>query len=130
MTELVSTAVGMLLDRAAPEIDDVLAEMEAYAAESGFPTVGPDVGAFLRFCAQTAGASSVFEFGSGFGYSAYWVASALPADGHVVLTEYGPDLLDAARGYLARAATKPSRRSRKATPSRRFPATTARSTSS
>jgi predicted O-methyltransferase YrrM len=49
-----------------------------------------------------ADAERVFEFGSGFGYSAYWFARALPADGEIVLTEVDEDELDQARDYLAR----------------------------
>lgn len=102
MTELVSETVGRLLRLTAPEMDEVLESMEAQARESGFPTVGPDVGAFLRLCARLVDADSVFEFGSGYGYSAYWVAPALPSDGQIVLTEVDRDELEQAREYLSR----------------------------
>ncbi len=102
MTELVSEAVGRLLRLTAPEMDDVLESMEAQAHESGFPTVGPEVGAFLRLCARLVDAESVFEFGSGYGYSAYWIAPALPSNGQIVLTEVDHDELEQAREYLAR----------------------------
>jgi predicted O-methyltransferase YrrM len=48
-------------------------------------------------------ARRIFEFGSGFGYSAYWFARALPEDGEVVLTEVDEDELSDARGYFERA---------------------------
>jgi caffeoyl-CoA O-methyltransferase len=102
MTAVDSAAVRQLIQLAAPETDDVLDEMETYARESDVPTIGPEVGAFYRLCARMVGAESVFEFGSGFGYSAYWVAPALPPDGRVVLTEHDPADLDMAREYLAR----------------------------
>lgn len=102
MTELVSEAVGRLLRLTAPEMDGVLESMEAQAHESGFPTVGPEVGAFLRLCARLVDAESVFEFGSGYGYSAYWIAPALPSDGQIVLTEVDHDELAQAREYLGR----------------------------
>ncbi|HET7323289.1 MAG TPA: O-methyltransferase [Halococcus sp.] len=102
MTEMVSETVNRLLRLATPEMDDVLEEMETYARESGFPTVGPEVGAFYRLCARLVDAKSVFEFGSGYGYSAYWVAPVLPSDGCVVLTEHDSDELDMAREYLSR----------------------------
>ncbi|MEM4782271.1 MAG: O-methyltransferase, partial [Halalkalicoccus sp.] len=70
-----------------PERDEILEEMDAYAEEHGFPHVGPEVGGFLRLSAQIADAESVFEFGSGYGYSAYWFAGALPEHGEIVLTE-------------------------------------------
>ena len=85
-----------------PERDDTLREMEAHGEEIGFPTVGPEVGGFLRLAARMVEAERVFEFGSGFGYSAYWFAEALPADGEIVLTEHDPDELEQAREFLAR----------------------------
>jgi predicted O-methyltransferase YrrM len=85
-----------------PDRDDTLREMEAHGEEIGFPTVGPAVGSFLRLAARMVETERVFEFGSGFGYSAYWFAEALPDDGEIVLTEYDADELDDAREYLAR----------------------------
>lgn len=86
----------------APGTDDVFAELAERNAERGFPTVGPEVGGLLRLLARTTGARRVFEFGSGLGYSAYWIAPALPADGELVLTDLDADNLDRARAYLER----------------------------
>ncbi|MEF8783352.1 MAG: O-methyltransferase [Haloarculaceae archaeon] len=85
-----------------PEPNDVLSEMGAYAERKGFPIVGPAVGAWLSQFALMTGAERVFEFGSGYGYSACWFARALPADGEIVLTEHDEDNLDLAREYLER----------------------------
>jgi predicted O-methyltransferase YrrM len=85
-----------------PEPDDVLREMDARAEETGFPTVGPAVGGWLQQLAGLVDARRVFEFGSGFGYSAYWFARGLPAEGEIVLTEIDADELADARDYLAR----------------------------
>jgi len=85
-----------------PALDDVQEEMEARVAEEWFPTVGPAVGGWLYLVAEMVDAERVFEFGSGFGYSAYWFARALPEDGEVVLTEVDADELDEAREFLAR----------------------------
>ena len=86
----------------APEPDAIVAEMDARADRDGFPTVGPAVGAWLRLLARLTDAQRVFEFGSGYGYSAYWMAPALPADGEIVLTEIDADELDSAREYFRR----------------------------
>ncbi|MEF8809000.1 O-methyltransferase, partial [Natronomonas sp.] len=72
------------------------------AEETGFPTVGPAVGGWLQQLAGLVDARRVFEFGSGFGYSAYWFARGLSEDGEIVLTEIDADELDDARDYLAR----------------------------
>ncbi|WP_372479071.1 O-methyltransferase [Halomicrobium sp. HM KBTZ05] len=85
----------------APGRDDVIRTMDERADREGFPTVGPAVGGWLRLLARAVDAERVFEFGSGYGYSAYWVASAIPADGEIVLTEIDADELDDARENLA-----------------------------
>ncbi len=82
--------------------DEVLSEMDRRAAATDFPTVGPSVGGWLQQLAGLAEAEQIFEFGSGFGYSAYWFARSLPADGEIVLTEVDADELEAAREYLER----------------------------
>lgn len=84
-----------------PDGDDVLAEMDDYAEREGFPTVGPAVGGWLELLARMVDAERVFEFGSGYGYSAYWFCRALSA-GEIVLTEVDAEELDLAREYLDR----------------------------
>lgn len=81
--------------------DPILAEMEARADRDGFPTVGQEVGAFLHWCVEAGDVSRIFECGSGFGYSAYWMARALPPDGTIVLTEIDRDELADAQAYFA-----------------------------
>lgn len=102
MSVLHTDAVDRVLSLMAPESDDVLVEMEEQASRDGFPIVGPEVGAFLRLCARLSDVETVFEFGSGFGYSAYWVAPAVSEGGQVVLTEFDEDELDQARTYFER----------------------------
>ena len=94
--------VTRFTDALAPEPDDVAREMDAYAEELDFPHVGPGVGGFLRVLARMVDAERVFEFGSGFGYSAYWFAGALPDDGEVVLTEFDAAELDDGREFMTR----------------------------
>lgn len=67
--------------------DAVLIEMERQAAVRDFPIVGPLVGRTLCLLARSIGARRILELGSGFGYSAYWFARALPEDGELILTE-------------------------------------------
>ncbi len=49
--------------------EPVLVEMEARAAEHGFPIVGRATGRFLELAARAVGARRVMELGSGYGYS-------------------------------------------------------------
>ncbi len=86
-----------------PDPTPVQVEMAEHAAAEGFPTVGESVGGVLALLARMVDARRAFEFGSGFGYSASWLARALPADGEVVLTEEDAEELDLAREFFDRA---------------------------
>lgn len=94
--------VDAFLTATAPRRHAVIEEMEAHGAAHRFPLVGPAVGSLLEVLARGIRAKTVFEMGSGFGYSAAWWLRALPADGTVILTDGDPD--NAARGtaYLDR----------------------------
>ncbi|SFR42503.1 O-methyltransferase [Halogeometricum limi] len=95
------------LDGLAPEHDAVQAEMADYADREGFPIVGPAAGGTLRILARLADAERVFEFGSGFGYSAAWWARGMNG-GEVILTEHDPDELEMAREWLPEGDYAPS----------------------
>lgn len=81
----------------------VLNEMEDLAEKNNFPIVGRSVGVFLETAAKMINAKRVFEFGSGYGYSAYWFAKAVGATGQVICSE--ADLLNKnkAEAYLTEA---------------------------
>ena len=57
--------------------EPVLLEMEQRAQENGFPIVGRLVGELLEVLTLSIGARTVFEMGSGYGYSAYWFSRAV-----------------------------------------------------
>ena len=86
-----------------PSHDEVQTEMAEYAEEHDFPIVGPEVGGVLRLLARLTDADRVFEFGSGFGYSAYWFLRGMGEAGTIVLTEFDADELEMARQYFDRA---------------------------
>ena len=81
-----------------PDRDPLVEEMDAYADETDFPTVGPAVGGWLRLLARLVDAERVFEFGSGFGYSAYWFAGANDRV-EVVCCEYDADNVERGREF-------------------------------
>lgn len=83
--------------------DPVLIEMEELAREKNFPIVGRQVGAFLEVMALSIGAETVFELGSGFGYSAWWFTRAVGEGGTVVCTDGDEDNKKLAQGFLTRA---------------------------
>lgn len=86
-----------------PEPHPVVLEMEERARKTSFPIVGRLVGELLAWLTQMIQARTVFEVGSGFGYSAYFFARELPPDGKVILTDHSDDNLNLARNYLQKA---------------------------
>jgi predicted O-methyltransferase YrrM len=83
--------------------DQVLLDMEQEAREYNFPIVERLVGVFLESLAKMVNAKRVFEFGSGYGYSAYWFAKAVGADGKVICSDDNLDNQRKARHYLTAA---------------------------
>lgn len=82
--------------------EPVLLEMEALAESRSFPIVGRLVGPFLEVMALSIGARRVFEFGSGYGYSAYWFSRAVGSDGRVLCTDGKTANAQQAQAYLQR----------------------------
>ena len=81
----------------------VLREMEQYAADEGFPIVGPLVGRLLYQFATLVKAKRIMELGSGFGYSAYWFSLAIGSRGHIVMTDGDKAKKRRAMDYFKRA---------------------------
>ena len=89
-----------LLDR---HDEPVLLEMEAEAAERGFPIIDRQCGVTLEVLARSIGAKRVFELGSGYGYSGYWFSRAIGPGGELHLTDGDPANERKALDYLGRA---------------------------
>jgi predicted O-methyltransferase YrrM len=82
--------------------EPVLLEMEALAQERNFPIVDRLVGELLELLTGAIGARTVFEMGSGFGYSAYWFSRAVGSGGRVICTDGDAANRDLAEGFLGR----------------------------
>lgn len=80
-----------------------LIEMEALAQKNNFPIIGRLVGVFLESQAKMINAERVFEFGSGYGYSAYWFAKAVGPTGRVICTDADFLNQEQAEQYLSAA---------------------------
>ncbi|MCH6559551.1 hypothetical protein IH799_04240 [candidate division KSB1 bacterium] len=74
-----------------PERESVVQEMEEYAEANNFPIVGPLVGRLCYQIVKSINAKRIFEMGSGFGYSTYWLARGLAGDGKIIFTEYSQE---------------------------------------
>ncbi len=86
-----------------PPREPEMKKMEQYARRTGFPIIGPAAGCVCYQAARMICARSVFEMGSGYGYSTAWFARAVRENGggvvhHVV---WDAKLSQKARGHLA-----------------------------
>jgi predicted O-methyltransferase YrrM len=103
IASLINPQVAAYLDHLVPPRDPLTAQMEAEAAKADFPIIGPASGHLCYLLTRLTGARTVFELGSGYGYSTAWFARAVKENGggtvhHVVWDEA---LSKKARTYLA-----------------------------
>jgi caffeoyl-CoA O-methyltransferase len=103
MSEVLQSPIEHYINSLLPPRDEVLTEMEAYAAENKVPIIGPACGALLHQLASMTGAKRIFEMGSAIGYSTIWWARALPADGEVFYTDGSQTNFDRAKAYVRSA---------------------------
>jgi caffeoyl-CoA O-methyltransferase len=86
-----------------PQRDEVLTEMEEYAAEHKVPIIGPAVARMLSLLVQISGAKRIFELGSAIGYSTIWLARAAGPQAEITYTDGDPENAKRARAYFERA---------------------------
>ena len=88
----------------APE-DPVLATLREEADRTGLPpiSVSADEGRLLQVLLTAIGARRVLEIGTLGGYSAIWMARALPPDGRLISLEIEPAHAEFAQRHIARA---------------------------
>jgi predicted O-methyltransferase YrrM len=83
-------------------------ELERSSVEGGVPIVGPSVAALLSVLVRATGARRVLELGTANGYSAIFLARALPEGGRLTTVERDPAMAAEARANLARAGAAPT----------------------
>ena len=98
--DIIHPDINLYLDSLLPERHAKLLEMERFAKERDFPIIGPQVGRVLYQYVKISGAQRVFEMGSGFGYSAFWIAMALSENGKLICSEASQNNVDLAEDYL------------------------------
>jgi predicted O-methyltransferase YrrM len=88
----------------APE-DELLGALREEADRTGLPptAISADAGRFLQVLLRSIGAKRVLEVGTLGGYSAIWMARALPPDGVIVTLEREERHATLARRYITRA---------------------------
>jgi predicted O-methyltransferase YrrM len=86
-----------------PKREEVLEEMESFAAKHNVPIVGPAVARVLQQFAMMINAKTVCELGSAIGYSTIWWARAVGEGGRVHYTDGDSRNAELARSYFDRA---------------------------
>ncbi len=72
---------------------------ETLEMEHGGMQIGPDQGALMAFLVKSMRARRAVEVGTFTGYSAMWVAAALPEDGTLICCDVNEDWTSVARRY-------------------------------
>ena len=105
MTQKLWTEVDRYLDDTLVQQDTPLIEALRSSDAAGLPpiSVAPSHGKLLHLLARIQGARRILEIGTLGGYSAIWLARALPPEGRLVTLEYDPRHADVARANLVRA---------------------------
>ncbi len=103
MPEISYDKVQDYLATLVPPREPELQKMEEYAEKNGFPIIGPACGYYCYQLARMVNAKSVFELGSGYGYSTAWFARAVKENGGGIVhhTVWDEDLSQRARGHLS-----------------------------
>jgi caffeoyl-CoA O-methyltransferase len=103
MSEINYQSVQEYLTSLVPPREAELQKMEEYAEKHDFPIIGPVCGYYCYQLARMIHAKSVFELGSGYGYSTAWFAKAVKenAGGVVHHTVWDEDLSKRAVGHLS-----------------------------
>ena len=103
---ILKTEQAEYLDQLLPASDDLLDEMEGYAAEHRVPIADREVARFLEITARAICARSALECGMAIGYSVIHLLRGMPADGYVVTIDPNDEMIQAAEGYLTRAGLR------------------------
>jgi predicted O-methyltransferase YrrM len=94
------------LDKLLPPSDDLLAEMERYAAEHRVPIADREVAIFLEITARAINAKVALECGMAIGYSVIHLLRGMRAEGRVITIDPSDEMIKAAGGYLSRAGLR------------------------
>jgi predicted O-methyltransferase YrrM len=103
MPEIHYDVVQDYLTSLVPPREAELQKMEEYAEKNDFPIIGPACGYYCYQLARMINATSVFELGSGYGYSTAWFAKAVKENGGGLVhhTVWDEDLSKRAQRHLS-----------------------------
>src|SRR2546425_10137784 len=94
------------LDRFLLPSDDLLAEMEEYAAQHRVPIADREVALFLEITARAIKAKRALECGMAIGYSVIHLLRGMAEDGRVITIDPNDEMIKLADAYLTRAGLR------------------------
>lgn len=94
------------LDKLLLPSDDLLAEMESYAAEHRVPIADREVALFVEITARAIKARRALECGMAIGYSVIHLLRGMTDEGRVITIDPSEEMIKAAEGYLTRAGLR------------------------
>lgn len=103
---ILKTEQAEYLDRLLPASDDLLAEMEAYAAEHRVPIADREVATFVEVTARAINANRALECGMAIGYSVIHMLRGMGDDARVVTIDPSDEMIQRAGEYLTRAGLR------------------------
>ena len=103
MRQVVPAPVGRYLEALHGPVDPLLDIVRAEGLAAGLPLVEPDTARLLRSLVIATGAKKILEIGTAIGYSALWMAQALPPGGQLISLEIDQSRAATARANIERA---------------------------
>ena len=103
MRQVVPAPVGHYLEALHGPVNPLLEAIRAEGLAAGLPLVEPDTARLLRSLVIATGAKKILEIGTAIGYSAVWMAQALPEGGQLISLEIDPARAATARANFERA---------------------------
>src|SRR5215831_4023676 len=103
---ILQTEQAEYLDRLMPASDELLAEMEGYAAEHRVPIADREVARFLEITARANSARVALECGMAIGYSVIHLLRGMGDDGRVITIDPNDEMIGRASQYLTRAGLR------------------------
>src|SRR5438270_9224040 len=94
------------LDRLLPASDELLAEMESYAAQHRVPIADREVALFLEITARAIKPRRVLECGMAIGYSVIHLLRGMGGEGRVITIDPSDEMIKLADAYLTRAGLR------------------------
>ena len=86
-----------------PAITPVQARIEREAEQDREPITERESARLIATLVRACGARTALEIGTNLGYSATWIAGALPPDGRLICLDIDAEILDRARQHLYHA---------------------------